>query len=78
MFATRLGGNLRLGLVVGFSGGFSTFSAFRPETAEPVGAGSPALGLLDRAVSMLLGVAVIGLLIGELPAAWSRRSQAPP
>lgn len=67
LFAARLDGSMRLGVVVGFLGGFTTFSAFSSETVELVRNGSPELGLLNMAVTMMLGIAavVIGVLIGE-------------
>lgn len=67
LFATRVSDSVRLGLVVGFLGGFTTFSAFSSETVDLVRNGAAALGLANMVVSMLLGVAaaVVGVLVGE-------------
>ncbi len=67
VFATRLSDSIRLGLVVGFLGGFTTFSAFSAETVDLVRSGAPALGFVNVALSLLLGVAaaVAGVVIGE-------------
>lgn len=65
--ATRLSGNLRLGLFVGFLGGFTTFSAYAIESAgllrssQPVAAG---LNLVGSVVVALLA-GLIGIVIGE-------------
>lgn len=69
--ATRMNDAVRLALVVGFLGGFTTFSAFSNETVALVRGGAAALGLVNVVLSMLLGVAaaVIGVLVGEALAA---------
>jgi CrcB protein len=53
--------NLRLLLVVGFLGGYTTFSSFEWETLGLVQDGGRWLGLLNVAGSVLLGYAAVWL-----------------
>jgi CrcB protein len=53
--------NLRLLLVVGFLGGYTTFSSFEWETLGLVRDGGRWLGLLNVAGSVLLGYAAVWL-----------------
>jgi CrcB protein len=53
--------NLRLLLVIGFLGGYTTFSSFEWETLTLVKDGSRWLGLLNVAGSFLLGYAAVWL-----------------
>ncbi len=52
---------VRLALVTGFLGAFTTFSAFSLETAALWEAGRPGLALLNAAGSVVLGLAAVGL-----------------
>jgi fluoride exporter len=58
--------NWRLGLVVGFLGGYTTFSAFEYETYLAVRAGSLMLGILNVSASVILGY--LALWLGALVA----------
>jgi len=53
--------NVRLLLVVGFLGGYTTFSSFEWETIGLVRDGARWLGLLNMAGSVLLGYAAVWL-----------------
>jgi len=50
---------VRLAVMVGFLGGFTTFSAFGVQTFALLKNGEIALGLLNVAVSNLVGIAVV-------------------
>jgi CrcB protein len=52
---------LRLGLITGVLGGFTTFSAFSMETVEMLRAGDTAAGLAYVAMSVVLGLAACAL-----------------
>jgi CrcB protein len=52
---------LRLGLITGVLGGFTTFSAFSLETVEMLRAGDAAAGLAYVAASLVLGLAACAL-----------------
>jgi CrcB protein len=59
---------LRMGLVVGFCGGYTTFSTFAQETLDLVEARDLAIAFASVAASVLLGVAAvfIGAKAGRL------------
>jgi CrcB protein len=61
--------NWRLSLVVGFLGGYTTFSSFEYETYQSVRQGSHLLALLNAAGSVVLGY--VAVVLGVLAA--SRR-----
>jgi CrcB protein len=65
--ATTMSDTVRLGLVVGFLGGFTTFSAFSAETVFLMRSGSAALGAVNVVGSVVAGLAAawIGVLVGE-------------
>ena len=52
---------LRLGLITGVLGGFTTFSAFSMETVEMLEAGNTVAGLAYVAASLVLGLAACAL-----------------
>jgi CrcB protein len=58
----------RLAIMVGFLGGFTTFSAFGVQTFALFKNGEVGLGLLNVAVSNLIGIAMVwvGYSIGRL------------
>ena len=51
----------RLLLVVGFLGGYTTFSSFEYETYSAVRAGGPWIGLINVVASVVLGYAAVWL-----------------
>jgi fluoride exporter len=53
--------NWRLGLVVGFLGGYTTFSSFEYETFAAIREGSLLIGLLNVAASVILGYLAVWL-----------------
>ena len=55
------GPNLRLLLVVGFLGGYTTFSSFAYETFVATREGSPWMGLLNVVASVALGYIAVWL-----------------
>ena len=59
--------NVRPALIVGFCGGFTTFSTFSMETVGLVIGGQPLLGLLYAVGSVVacIGGAAIGFMIGR-------------
>lgn len=63
LITQRLDGhpNLRLLLVVGVLGGYTTFSAFEYETYYAVRAGEPWLGLLNVVGSVVMGYLAVWL-----------------
>jgi len=51
--------NLRLLLVAGFLGGYTTYSSFAWETYQSIRDGSPWLGLINIIASVILGYAAV-------------------
>lgn len=62
----ELNGTVKAMLVVGFCGGFSTFSTFSYETFELLRTGSYAYAVANIFVSVILGVGVLYLLSKSL------------
>ena len=58
---TTVSETVRLVVMVGFLGGFTTFSAFGVQTFELLKNGEIGLGLLNVAVSNVVGLAVVWL-----------------
>lgn len=58
----ELSGTVKALLIVGFCGGFSTFSTFSYETFELIRTGSYTFAIANILVSVLLGVGVLFLL----------------
>ena len=57
----KLDPNWRLLLVIGFLGGYTTFSSFEWETYSAVRAGAFWIGILNVASSVILGYAAVAL-----------------
>ena len=64
-FNGKISGNmaLKLFLITGFCGGFSTFSTFSFETVELIKTGNTAIALLNIAISVVVGVGLIFFLL---------------
>ena len=62
----ELSGTVKAMLIIGFCGGFSTFSTFSYETFELLRTGSYAYAVANIFVSVLLGVGVLFLLSKSL------------
>jgi CrcB protein len=58
---------IRTGVVVGFLGAYTTFSTFAQETHDLFSEGHTALGLVDAAGSIVVGVAAVvaGIALGK-------------
>jgi len=65
--ATRLSGNVRLGLLVGFLGGFTTFSSFAVESAGLLRNGQTVTASLNLVGSVVVALiaCLLGIVIGE-------------
>lgn len=61
---------LRYAIPIGFVGAYTTFSTFEYETWRAVQAGRPGMGLLNIALSVVLGYLAVwlGALVGRLAA----------
>jgi len=53
--------NWRLGLVVGFLGGYTTFSSFEYETYFSIRTGFPFIGILNVTASLIVGYIAVWL-----------------
>jgi len=64
-FSGKVSGNmaLKLFIITGFCGGFSTFSTFSLETFELLKQGNIAIALLNIAISVIVGVLLIFFIL---------------